>query len=77
MKVTVVTTEHKHGVNVRAFSSYEGAVAHLYQWVTASWSEVADYVGSEMPYDPWEAINLYFMNHDNESYVMDTVEVQP
>lgn len=75
MRVTVLTIEHKHGVDVFAYRTAHKAQEDLHEFVTDYWDEVEHFAG-EMPKKPSEAIQLYFENHDNESYIMETVELK-
>lgn len=70
--MTVLTIKQKHETNASIHLTPEGARAELSRYVRTYWSDVAG-IGDApetAPEDDEEAIDIYFEEHDEESYIL-------
>lgn len=71
-EVTVTAIEHKHGTNLSAHLTSEGARDGVYGFAAEWWQE--DEMGP-IPDDREETIAVYFEENGDESWIEDTVNI--
>lgn len=72
--IWILVIEDKYGFCHYAHRTYGGLTDTLYNWAAQYWDEDIEYDDlGEIPDDKWEAINLYFQDHEVEFYTIEEV----
>ena len=80
--VWVLTITHKHGTDVRAFATEDGALNALGDYTGEWWESVADVGSSDgspvpEPTDRDERITRYFEQIGDEWFTLEQVTIEP
>lgn len=75
MLVYTLAIEHKYGTAITVYKTEEKRRAALVQWCRDWWDETG-LDKDEMPQDEEMLITTYFGDHDRESYVLDSTELE-
>ena len=73
MTIYLVSIEHKHGTDLYAFETINGASDHLYSYVSDWWPSDLPPIESMANHD--DAVSLYFEDHETEFYSVQKTEV--